>query len=176
MENATEALKMAAFVLLFLMALGIAIVTLTQAKNTSEAILYVQDESNYYSYIEEANFVSSGSYETNRKVGIDSIIPTLYRYNKEKFRVEFVGLPEELYRARKTGDKMYSFDLDEEMANEEEWQGSQKATKEHVDKIVSNILLKRYENRQFIEEIGIMESTSEAGNIQKKRVIRYTLI
>lgn len=175
MENAAEALKMAAFVLLFIIALGIAITTLTQAKNTSEVILYAQDESNYYSYIEEGDFVSLGTYQTNRKVGIDSIIPTLYRYNKEKFRIEFVGLPEELYRSRKTGDKMYSFDLDEEMANEEEWQGSQKKTKEHVDEVISSVLLK-YRNRQFVEEIGIIESTSEAGNIQEKRVIRYTLI
>lgn len=175
MENAAEALKMSAFVLIFVLALTIAIATLTQAKTTSEVILFAQDETNFYSYIEEDEFVSSGKYETSRKVGIDSIIPTLYRYNKEKFRVEFVGLDKELYRSRKTNEKMYSLDLDEEMVNEEEWQGSQKKTKENLDKIISSVLM-RYKNRKFKEEVGTIESTTEAGNIQEKRVIRYTLL
>lgn len=174
MENAAEALKMAAFVLLFVLALSIAVLTLTQARQTSQAILYTKDQTNYYSYIEADKFVSSGKYQTSRKVGIDSIIPTLYRYSKEKFRIEFVGLSQELYRSKKDGTKMYSLDLDEEMANQEDWQGSQQMIKKHIDDIVSSVMM-NYKNRTFLEEIGIIENTTEAQNIQEKRVIRYTL-
>ena len=46
MENAVEALKMAGFMLLFIMALSITMVILTQAKTTADAIVKSADRQN----------------------------------------------------------------------------------------------------------------------------------
>ena len=79
MENAAEALKLAGFTLLFVAALSIAMVTIMQAKRTSEDVLSYSDNSRYLSNMEitdNGNFDDAG----NRKVNVYDIIPTLYRY------------------------------------------------------------------------------------------------
>ena len=54
MENAVEALKMAGFMLLFIVALSITMVTLTQAKTTADSLVKNQDRQETYQYIELA--------------------------------------------------------------------------------------------------------------------------
>lgn len=88
MENAADAIKMAAAVLIFVGALAIAIIMIGQARATSDAVLSYTDATNYYTYVE-----SSGADVTqngNRIVGLDTVISTLYRYYKEGFKVEFI--------------------------------------------------------------------------------------
>lgn len=84
MENATDALYMAAAVLLFVMAITIGITSFTSAKQTADAILYRKDETMYYEYTD----VSTRA-EQNRIVGLETIIPTLYKYYKENYTVVF---------------------------------------------------------------------------------------
>ena len=52
MENAAEALKLAGFTLLFVAALSIAMVTIMQAKRTSEDVLSYSDKTRYSSNME----------------------------------------------------------------------------------------------------------------------------
>lgn len=185
MENAVEALKMAAFMLLFVGALTIAVFSLTQARVASQQILAAKEEERSTSFVEENKYIESATtYKTSRTVKLDSIIPTLYRYYKENYRVEFDfnGRNTPLY-TNTQGVKIYALDLDDEMKTNEPWRGSTKATKENVDKIVQQVLLRHYEGSEFIEDLGIepRENNTDSAlmediNKQTKRTIRYTLI
>ena len=84
MENAVEALKIAFAVLIFIMALTVSIVSFNSVKSTADAILYMKDEANYYEYQED-----SGKAAENRIVGLETIVPTLYKYYKENYTVVF---------------------------------------------------------------------------------------
>ena len=188
MENAADALKMAGFVLLFILALTIAMMTLTQARTAAQAILYAEDDRNFYSYVEEDDYIdlTSNRYKVTRNVTMNDIIPTLYRYYKENYRVEVVGIDSHPLYVNSKGQKTYALDLDEEMENNEPWQGSNRAIKENLDKIVENVLLYNYKDSTFVEELGIMQEEEETDpdaensidnvNDQTKRLIRYTLV
>ncbi len=75
MENATDALKMAASVLIFVGALSLAMFSLTYAKKASATVMSAESEESYYDI--ELDNVSSV-----REVGIETIIPNLYSYYK----------------------------------------------------------------------------------------------
>lgn len=108
MENAVEALKTAAAVLVFIIALTVAFTMFSKAKNTTDAIVTMQDKQEYL----EAPEVDGGILYTSsdvvgdeeitgsvkskvegmtihgdRIVGIDDVISTIYRYNVEKYGV-----------------------------------------------------------------------------------------
>lgn len=85
MENAVEALKIAFGVLVFVMALTVAMVSFSNVKNASDVILYSKDETNYYEYQGV-----TGKAAENRIVGLETIIPTLYKYYKENYTVVFM--------------------------------------------------------------------------------------
>lgn len=89
MENAADALKLAAFMLLFIGALSVGMIMLSKAKDASEAIVYTQDERNYYSFTSDDEVNKRATHSGNRYVTVESIIPTLYRYTIEEYRVEF---------------------------------------------------------------------------------------
>lgn len=84
MENAVKALEMAFAVMVFVMALSVSMVSFNSAKATSDIVLYAQDETNYYDYQG-----ATGKAAENRIVGIETIIPTLYKYYKENYTVVF---------------------------------------------------------------------------------------
>lgn len=84
MENAVKALEMAFAVMVFVIALSVSMISFNKAKQTSDAVLYTKDETNYYKY-EGA----TGKAAENRIVGLESIIPTLYKYYKENYTVVF---------------------------------------------------------------------------------------
>lgn len=84
MENAVEAIKIAFAVIVFVMALTVSMFTLTQVRATSDVVLYTEDELNYYDFQEATN-----AGQENRIVGLETIIPTLYKYYKENYTVVF---------------------------------------------------------------------------------------
>ena len=83
MENVADALKMAADVLVFVMALGISIASFSQAKQTAQIIVEFNDRE--YSETQYAEDVG----QTDRIVGVESIIPTIWRAFNENIRVVF---------------------------------------------------------------------------------------
>ena len=90
MENASEALIMGFSILIFVLALTVAVNSFNQAKDISDIVLYTSDESNYYDYIGEYNpDESMPKSEGNRYVGLETIIPTLFKYSKENYTVAF---------------------------------------------------------------------------------------
>lgn len=193
MENAVEALKMAGFMLLFIIALSITMITLTQAKTTADALVKNQDRQKSYQYIELAEGETQAF---SRTVTLSDIIPTLYRYAQEDYAVQFYsqdGSPLELYESGQKVNgvpvKKNDLDLDTEHWVEngetryEEWRGNNTKIKQHVDDVVE-ILLKQYRDRKFEERLGTTEDYEESQdtnelvpdiNKQYKRIITYTL-
>ena len=82
MENAADALKMAAAVLVFVMALSITINSFTETRIAATTILNNKDKEYDYTYVED-----NGT--TERLVGLESIIPTIYKAYKENYKVIF---------------------------------------------------------------------------------------
>lgn len=81
MENVADALRMAFAVLVFVIAMAIAMSLLSQANATTKQIFYSMDK---ITYMEQAN--ASTENANHRIVGMETIIPTIYRYPIEKMR------------------------------------------------------------------------------------------
>lgn len=153
MENATDALKMAFAVMIFVIALTVSIVMFSQLNQTSKLVLSGSDSTKFYEYEEATD-------ERNRIVGLETIIPTLYKYYKENYTVLFLesnGEPLKLYETQQKdktiwgGDnitrekliaKYYNgidtynictFDVDEETIRHEPWTGSPTDYKKNID-------------------------------------------
>ena len=88
MENAADALKMAAAVLIFVLALSISINAFSEARQATDIILQYNDREYEYTYVEE-NKDDSGKVLTERLVGIESIIPSIYKAYKENYKIVF---------------------------------------------------------------------------------------
>lgn len=78
MENATEALKMAFAIFVFIMALALVFSIISKVVKTSESILYYSDKTNYYEWERASN-------ENGRIVGVDTIIATLYKQSSSLY-------------------------------------------------------------------------------------------
>lgn len=193
MENAVEALKMAGFMLLFIIALSITMITLTQAKTTADSLVKNQDRQQSYQYIEVTGDLSKS---LSRTVTLADIIPTLYRYAQEDYAVQFYissGSPLYIYESGQIKNgvpvKKNDLDLDTEHWIEngetryEDWRGNTTKIKQHVDDVVE-YLLANYKNSNFEEKLGTTEDYEESQdtnelvpdiNKQYKRIITYTL-
>lgn len=88
-ENISEALVMAASVLIFVIALSVIFSLISQAKSTSDAILYSYDDTKYYydEDLENITFTTARDENINRTVTMETIMPTVYRYIKEHYGV-----------------------------------------------------------------------------------------
>lgn len=84
MENAVDAIKIAFAVMVFSIALTVSIQYFNRVKATSDIIIYTKDETNYTEY--EGTNKRRDEY---REVGLESIIPSLYKYYKENYTVVF---------------------------------------------------------------------------------------
>lgn len=81
MENAAEALKMAAFVLIFVLALSISINAFGEVRRTSQIILNYKDREYDYEYVKGGG--------TERKVSAETIVPSIYKAYKENYKIVF---------------------------------------------------------------------------------------
>lgn len=166
MENAVDALKIAAAVLVFVIAITIAFALLSQAKSTSDIILFSSDKTNYYDY--SKNFDGTNG----RIVGADVVISSLYRYYKESIVVR-------IYDNSGTLKKQFNTKID--------GLGSQKARKKFVNDWINssegksilssdNKFLETFdevkESGQYIKEDDGSEITIQSG--QTSIWITYT--
>lgn len=81
MESSVEALKLVFAVVVFSAALTISILTFSKARETSEYVLEAADNQRYYESIQTGT--------ENRIVGFETVIPTIYKYDKERYKVTF---------------------------------------------------------------------------------------
>lgn len=97
MENAADALKMAAAILIFIIAISSSFSLFGTAKQTADSIITMRDKQAYLEAeeLEGVMYTSSQEISTyegfteygDRIVGIDTVISTIYRYSKEKYAV-----------------------------------------------------------------------------------------
>mgnify|MGYP005796786053 CR=1 FL=1 len=119
MENAADALKMAAAVLVFVLALGISISSFSQARYTAEVLIQYADRDTVTQYAEDTGL-------RTRIVGKETIVPTIYRAYKENYKIFFYdsgGNPIVLYTKVEKGVQIEvnSIDLEKDVIGES-WQ------------------------------------------------------
>jgi len=84
MENAAEALKMAAAVLIFVLALTISINAFGQARQSAEIVINYKDRDFDY-----GTYLTPENNQTTRRVGLESIVPAFYKAYKENYKIVF---------------------------------------------------------------------------------------
>lgn len=82
MENAADALKIAAWFIIFVTALTITVSSFSQAKQSVDAIVTNIDREYITTYVEQSN-------STQRQVNYEYIIPTIYRAFNENYKIVF---------------------------------------------------------------------------------------
>ena len=112
MENAADALKMAGAVLLFVLAVSVAIVSFGQARETADTILDYKDRETVYI---DGNlyYKTTGTEET--------VIPTIYRAYLENYKVVFEGLDSPIYTMKLSNGneiKKYTLDLETKISSD----------------------------------------------------------
>lgn len=207
MENAAEALKLAFYVIVFVLALTISISTFSKARETSDLVLEMADKARYYEYehISIENIGNNVDDAGNRIVGLETIIPTLYKYDKERYRIEFKKASGDnliIYTSTsKTinnvqNKNIYYFDIVEEENRAEPWVGNSEQIKLHLDAILrggqyqlpqyldtSKVLdysnnplsIAKLKNKRFKEEIG-RENTVETDEIKGNKTTTKIII
>ncbi len=157
MENAADALQMAAFVLIFVLALSISINAFGEARQTSQILLDYRDREYDYDWIE-----SNKKEDTARIVGAEMIIPSIYKAYKENYKIVFEDIEDivedglytkELPSGLGTKQKINYIDLEKEV----------KGTDEQKEKFIE-YLLYGYSDEKDVKIF------SDAGiNFEKKR-------
>ena len=119
MENITEALKMAAAILLFVGALSLTIATFTKVRQTSAAVMENSDKN--------ASFYDNIEYSSEKIVGLETVVTNCYLYYKNYNTILFY-----------TG----SLDSDNKLVNVEKMPLYNTESIPVDDKINSNLLIK----------------------------------
>ncbi len=150
MENAAEALKMAAGVLIFVLALSISINAFGEARQSSQFILDATDREYDYTYINQGNETN-----TQRYVRGEDIVPAVYKAYKENYKIIFkttTGAPMKLYeRKNKNGLKIdiYCIDLEKEVL------GSNEQKEIFIKLLFKGVGSGSTEEKRILEENGI---------------------
>ena len=183
MENASDAIIMAGAVLIFAIALSVAMTVFTQARTTIDTVVYESDRTSYYEYLD----MDISNNIKNRIVGLETIIPTLYKYYKENYTVVFLdknGKGMELYESKTNqanwsadsegnvkqfvvdkypgmkGKQICSFDVNEELVRREAWVGSPADTRKNLEDFLNGKgsyapgFIAQYKDKHFRETIG----------------------
>lgn len=114
MENAADALKMAAAVLIFVLAISITILSFGQVRDAADTILNYRDRET--DYLETDYYY--GTTETTRTVSLETVIPSIFRAFLENYKIVFDfqnGDNEPLYYIKenaKDPTPRYSLDLE----------------------------------------------------------------
>lgn len=169
MENAVEALKMGFAVLVLVAALSLAIFSFTKVRETTDAITSGEDIKEYYQQLAlDETGVSSNNALSSRIVGVETIIPTLYRYYKENYTILFyVGekynkdtgkfegniTPMTIYYSEASDEYLkkstltvnssstaiYGFDIQDEQIRREPWSANQDTSYNFIKEFVNGI-------------------------------------
>lgn len=194
MENAADALKMAAAVLIFVLALSISINAFGEVRKTSKIILDYNDREYDYTYVEE-----NGG--TKRIVGLETIVPSIYKAYKENYKIVFIGV--DLYEKKNSttgqNEKIYSIDLEKDVigndkqkekfieallygktGNLENWDEIYKTFADNGIYLKETGLYGTIKGMKFEESLGVYyqeevqgDSGAPDANKTKKRVITY---
>ena len=90
MENLTHALYIAFAMVAFVIAFSVSLYLINKLNSTSETVVFNLDGSYYDSFSLGEIIENNEERNRSRIVGVDTIIPTLYRYYKESFAVKIL--------------------------------------------------------------------------------------
>ena len=179
MENAAEALKMAFGVLMLVLALTLCISSFSQAREAVDSIITIKDRETSYTYLESSE-------NSTRIVGIETVVPTMYKAYKENFEVHFLkadGSKLVLYKYQDQNGNTRDIsviDLEsEEHANSQRainrldyiLSGTEKGPNDPAKKEVASItggtsgLYQYFKNRKFEEKMGEYYQEDKDGKI-----------
>lgn len=130
MENITEALKMAAAILLFVGALSLTIATFTKVRQTSAAVMENSDKN--------ASFYDNIEYSSEKIVGLETVVTNCYLYYKNYNTILFY-----------TG----SLDSDNKLVNVKEMPLYNTESIPVDDKINSNLLIKNVDGTDLSKRV-----------------------
>ena len=160
MENAADAIKMAGAVLLFVLALSIIIPLFSQARQTADMILDIRDRETVY-INGDLYYKATG---TERKVGWETILPTITRAYLENYKVVFhknLLNNQPIYKISKgNGEYLDKYSLDLETTNNVEYKNVSLANEDRKAEFLCGILYHKYRtnyedfNKKFNIEIG----------------------
>ena len=173
MEHAAEALKLAFAVILLVLALSLTMSIFAKVNSTADIVLSANDRTIYDTYNQ---YILPEDKSGNRIVGMETVIPTLYKYSKERYKVVFkkgsydevtksvnISGPLVIYKSSANNEDISSFDIVEENKRGEPWLASPEQIKLNLDAILSG---STYSNG--IEEIDY--NGNPLANMQKKFV------
>lgn len=145
MENAVDALKMAAAVLIFVLAISIAILSFGQAREAADTILDYRDR--------ETIFINGNYYYkatgTERKVGLETVFPAIIRAYLENYKVVFEGLDKPIYKViLNDGTRLDRYTLDLESNSNNNYKNVILANDEAKSEFLCGILYGKFKNTQ----------------------------
>lgn len=195
MENAVEALKIAFGVMIFVLALSMSISCFSQANSAVQAIVQMRDRETEYTYVKQTEGLT-------RIVGIESIVPTMYKSYIEAIEIYFYkenGDPLPLYKIKNNSGETIEVNyigsinknnVDKPLANmnkaiehldiilgvgTDNVDLNNNTHKEYADEFIyQNGIYEEFKNLKFKEELGEYIAGSGASEIEK-RVITYTI-
>lgn len=163
MENVAQALKSAAAVLLFTLSLAISINSFGQARQTAQ-IAFEQLDRDFYddTYLENSE-------EIQRKVGIETIVPSIYRAYKENYKIVFdtSKIPSDKGLYQKKNEQgisvpVFSIDLEKEVL------GSDNQKLEFINAILYGPVPGSDTKAKFLTNLGITLNDEGICDIIKK--------
>ena len=149
MENAADSLTMAGAVLIFVLAVSIIIFAFGQARKTADVLLEYQDRETSYHYYKPTE-------DGTRTVGMETIIPTIFRVYLENYRIVFKNLEKPLFYIQKadgTWIPKYSLDLETNQ----------------------DLALNPNDENPNIADIGVYRNPTLSNDLQKKEFLRAVL-
>lgn len=142
MENAADALKMAGAVLIFVLALSIIMLSFSEVRQAVDTILSYRDRETVYI---DGNFYYE-AIGTERSVGLESIIPSIYRAYLENYKIVFEGLDHPIYTiVQNDGSKIEKYSLDLETNSGTEYVNIVLTNTEQKQEFLNAILYRKFE-------------------------------
>lgn len=179
MENAVESLEIVFGVMIFILALSITMSMFSQTRQAFQTIVEMRDIDKSYVTDVDGNYINYvNSTGETRTVGIETIIPMMYRAYKENFKILFFNKDYSKFELYKNGDDdtINYIDLQKEKYTDT------KAAIDHLEKELNvNGLYNKLKDKQFTEKLGEYYQDDENGitedvaeiNKTKKRVVVY---
>jgi len=155
MDNVTRALLIAFSMMMFVIGFTFSMYMINKLLSTSSVLLDTVSTTNYYDNIEVIN-----TDNVTREVGIETIIPVLYRYYKENYSVRIVEEVDQNGKKVENLIQLFDLSMESQISNAARYTGNTDVQKISLKSSIYNTP----ENKAY------MFSTPWAGNLENARI------